>query len=113
MGRCLQKNHDQAVKYSVIVRPEAEEDLKEVFTWYEDNRIGLGYDFLLQVDAGINFLRKNPEIHPIEYKGTRKHIVKRFPYKIIYSVEGEKIIVLAVLHGKRSTAILKKRVNSI
>ena len=101
------------MKYSVIVRPEAEADLKEAFSWYDDNRIGLGYDFLLQIDAGINFIKRNPEIHPIEYKGTRKHILKRFPYKIIYFVEEEKIIVLAVLHCKRSTDLLKNRVNSI
>ncbi len=97
------------MKYRVIVRPEAEADLKEAYSWYEEKRIGLGYDFLLQVDAGLNFIGRNPNIHPIEYKGTRKHLVKRFPYKIIYLVEKEKIIVLAVLHGRRSPALIKKR----
>src|SRR3990167_6060714 len=101
------------MKYKVIVRPEAEDDLKATFSWYEDKRIGLGYDFLLQVDAGINFINRNPEIHPIEYRGARKHLIKRFPYKIIYLVEEERIIVLAVLHGKRSPDLLKKRIGSI
>jgi hypothetical protein len=40
--------------YQVIVRPEAEDDTREA--WHEDKRIGLGYDFPLQVDAGINFV---------------------------------------------------------
>ena len=101
------------MKYKVIVRPEAEDDLKEAFYWYEDKRTGLGYDFLLQVDAGINFIYRNPEIHLIEYKGTRKHLIKRFPYKIIYLVEEEKIIILAVLHGKRRPDLIKKRIDSI
>ncbi len=100
------------MKYRVIVSPEAENDLKEAFSWYEDNRTGLGYDFLLQVDAGINFINRNPESHPIEYRGTRKHLIKRFPYKIIYLVEEERIIVLAVLHGKRSPDLMKKRIGS-
>ncbi len=97
------------MKYKVIVRPEAEDDLKDAFSWYEDKRRGLGYDFLLHVDAGINFINRNPEIHPIEYKGTRKHLIKRFPYKIIYLVEKEQIIVLAVIHGRRRPALIKKR----
>ena len=97
------------MKYRVIVRPDAEDDLKEAYSWYEDKRTGLGYDFLLQVDAGLNFIARNPNIHPIEYKETRKHLVKRFPYKIIYLVEKEKIIVLAVVHGRRSPALIKKR----
>ena len=101
------------MKYTVIVRPEAEEDLKGAFSWYEDNRSGLGYDFLLQVDAGINFIKRNPEIHPIEYKRTRKHLIKRFPYKIVYLVEAEKIIILAVLHGKRKPDLMKKRIDNI
>ncbi len=101
------------MKYRVIIRPEAEEDLKEVFSWYEHNRTGLGYDFLLQVDAGINFIKRKPESHPTEYKGTRKHLIKRFPYKIIYFIEEEKIVVIAVLHGKRSPDLLKKRLGSI
>ena len=101
------------MKYKVIVRPEAEDDLKEAFYWYEDKRTGLGYDFLLQVDAGINFIYRNPEIHSIEYKGTRKHLIKRFPYKIIYLVEEEKIIILAVMHGKRRPDLIKKRIDRI
>jgi plasmid stabilization system protein ParE len=101
------------MKYRVIVRPEAEDDLKEAYSWYEDKRTGLGYDFLLQADAGLNFIARNPNIHPIEYKETRKHFVKRFPYKIIYLVEKDKIIVLAVIHTKRSPVLIKRRIGSI
>ncbi len=101
------------MKYRVIIRPEAENDLKEAFSWYEDKRRGLGYDFLLQVDAGLRFIERNPEIFPEEYKKTRKHLIKRFPYKIIYLVEKQKIIVLAVIHGKRGPSLIKKRINGI
>jgi plasmid stabilization system protein ParE len=99
--------------YRVIVRPDAEDDLKEAYSWYEDMRTGLGYDFLLQVDAGLNFIARNPNIHPIEYKEMRKHLVKRFPYKIIYLVENKQIIVLAVIHSKRSPLLIKGRIDSI
>ncbi|MEK9149174.1 MAG: type II toxin-antitoxin system RelE/ParE family toxin [Candidatus Desantisbacteria bacterium] len=96
----------------VVIGPEAENDLKEAFSWYEDKRQGLGYDFLLQVDAGLRFIERNPKIFPPEYKGTRKYLVKRFPYKIIYLLEEERITVLAVIHGKRSPILTKKRINS-
>ncbi|MEK6538771.1 MAG: type II toxin-antitoxin system RelE/ParE family toxin [Nitrospirota bacterium] len=101
------------MKYKVIIRPEAENDLKEAFSWYEDKRLGLGYDFLLQVDAALRFIERNPEIHSSGYKETRRHLIKRFPYKIIYLFEKEKIIVLAVIHGKRSPDLIKKRIDSI
>ena len=101
------------MRYRVIVRPEAEGDLKHAYSWYEDRRTGLGYDFLLQVDAGLNFIARNPTIHPTEYKGTRKHLVKRFPYKIIYLLENERIIILAVIHGRRSPDLIRKRTEDI
>ncbi len=101
------------MKYEVIIRPEAEDDLRDAFLWYEDKRTGLGYDFLLQVDAGICFINRNPEIHPAEYKGTRKHIIKRFPYKIFYFVEDEKIIIFGVIHSKRRPGLIKTRINNI
>lgn len=100
------------MKYKIIVRPEAENDLKEAFSWYEDKREGLGYNFLLQVEAGLRFIERNPEVCPSEYKGARKHFIKRFPYKMIYLIEGETIIVLAVIHAKRSPNIIKKRIDS-
>ncbi|MBI5599701.1 MAG: type II toxin-antitoxin system RelE/ParE family toxin, partial [Deltaproteobacteria bacterium] len=83
------------MKYKVILRPEAENDLKEAFSWYEDKRFGLGYDFLLQVDVALRVIERNPEVHSSEYKGTKKYIIKRFPYKIIYLIEKERIIILA------------------
>jgi hypothetical protein len=71
MGRCLQKDIGQRMKHNVRIRPEAENDLKEAFPWYEDKRLGLGYDFLLQVDAGIRFVERSPEVYSSEYRGIR------------------------------------------
>lgn len=101
------------MEYEIIIRPEAEEDLTKTFVWYEDKRHGLGLDFLLQVDAGLRFIARNPQIYAPVYKETRKHLVKRFPYKIIYVIEKQRIIVLGVLHGKRSPSVLKTRTEKI
>jgi toxin ParE1/3/4 len=98
------------MNYEVVIQPEAEKDLRDAFLWYEDKRKGLGHDFLLQVEAGMRFMERNPEIHHIEYRGIRKHLVKRFPYKVIYMVEHNKVIVIAVLHGKRGLQVVKDRI---
>lgn len=59
------------MKHRATIMPEAENDLKESFSWYEDKRVGLGYDFLLQVDVGLRFIERNPEISPPKYRHTR------------------------------------------
>ena len=72
------------MKHQIIIRPEAENDLRESFLWYEEKRLGLGHDFLLQIEAGLKFIQRNPELTTVEYKEARKHIIKKFPDKIIY-----------------------------
>ena len=96
-----------------IVRPEAEQDLKEAFRWYEETRRGLGYDFLLQVHAGINLIETNPTIFQIEYKNVRKHLIKRFPFKIIYLFSENVVKVLAVIHTKRNPALTRDRIDKL
>jgi toxin ParE1/3/4 len=98
------------MKYRLIIRPEAERDLNEGFSWCEEKRKGLGYDFVLQVDAGIKFIQRNPEIHQIGYKNTRKHLIRKFPYKIIYLVDIDRVVILGIIHGKRSPDFVKKRI---
>jgi len=97
------------MKYKLIIRPEAERDLAEVFGWYESKRRGLGHDFLLQVEAALNFLEKNPKIFPEVYKEARRYLIKRFPYKIYYRVNENTVIVLAVIYGGRNPNWIKQR----
>jgi toxin ParE1/3/4 len=98
------------MEYKLIISPEAEEDLSEAFTWYEERRKGLGHDFLLQINAALRFLERNPLVFPEMYKGVRRHLIKRFPYKIFYLVEGQKVIILGVIYAGRDPEWIKKRI---
>jgi len=95
--------------YIVTVTPEAEEDLLQSFLWYEEQRKGLGHHFMLQIAAAMDLLKRDPHIHPEEYKGSRKHLIRRFPYKIIYIVESERMTVIAVIHSRRNPALIEER----
>jgi plasmid stabilization system protein ParE len=99
------------MKYKLNILPEAENDVREAFLWYESIRLGLGYDFLMQVDAGMRFIERNPDACSSGYKNTRKCLIKRFPFKIIYLAEEDRVTVLGVLHGKRNPELARKRVN--
>ena len=50
---------------SLRLRPEAEADLDGAFTWYEEQRAGLGRDFLLAVEAALARIERNPESFPV------------------------------------------------
>ncbi|KJS17299.1 MAG: hypothetical protein VR69_05570 [Peptococcaceae bacterium BRH_c4b] len=93
----------------LIVRPEAEEDIKEAYLWYEGQRLGLGEDFLLCVEEGLAKIQRNPEMYTIVHRDIRRILIRRFPFGIFYIASSEKLVVLAVLHGQRDPNRWKER----
>lgn len=85
----------------VSIRPRAETDLREVYQWYETQRPGLGDDFLDEVKRSITLLEADPERRQPYYRGFRRSLTRRFPYKIFYRIETDQVIVFRVLHAKR------------
>jgi hypothetical protein len=63
----------------LIVAPEAEQDIAEAYEWYEGKRFGLGEEFLSRVDACIQGVLRNPELHRVIHENYRRNLVRRFP----------------------------------
>ena len=92
-------------------RPDAVQDLDNAVLWYENNQKGLGERFLLAVDASIESITRNYNTYPQIYKNFRRKIIKKFPYSIVYCIEGNTIVVLAVFHSKRNPIKLTSRIS--
>lgn len=90
-----------AVRRPVQLLSEAERELEDAFWWYERQRGGLGLEFLLAFDAAVESLRRLPEGHELVALKTRKALLRRFPYLVLYAVEAERVLITAVFHGRR------------
>jgi plasmid stabilization system protein ParE len=90
------------VTRELVVRPEAETEIREAFEWYERRVSGLGSDFLLNVDASLHSILRNPQQFPVIHKDLRRALIRRFPHQIFFLLETHRIVVLAVFHAKRS-----------
>ncbi|MBI4374271.1 MAG: type II toxin-antitoxin system RelE/ParE family toxin [Deltaproteobacteria bacterium] len=97
------------MKFQIVLRPEAESDLKEAFRWYEERRKGLGSEFVLSVEASIGSVQRNPKIYPAVYKKVHRALIQRFPFGLFYLVEKEEVVVLAVFHVRREPRNWKTR----
>ena len=94
----------------VFLLPEAEQEVEAAFWWYESQKKGLGFEFLLAFDAAIESLRRLPEGHEIVALRTRKILLRRFPYLVLYALEEESILITAVFHGRRNPKLWDDRV---
>lgn len=97
------------MKWRLLIEPEAEADLREAFRWYQDQRKGLGDEFLLAIEALLAEIQRRPESFQSVRGVTRRAGVRRFPCGIFYFMEDSVIHIIAVLHAARNPALWKKR----
>lgn len=93
----------------IVIRPLAEADIEEAHDWYERKQSGIGKVFVSQVDEALEKLRRSPDLGVVVYKHLRRLAVDRFPYGVFYLVEGQRIIVVGVIHGRRAPRVWKRR----
>ena len=97
------------MKYTLKVLSCAEQDITNAVFWYENKLKGLGLQCILSLDAAIQSIRRNPKLYPEVYKNFRRALIQRFPYSIIYFIENDSIIIIAVYHEKRDPQDWKMR----
>jgi plasmid stabilization system protein ParE len=81
----------------------ASDELTDAVRWYEAQRPGLGAELFDAVVATIDGIERRPEIGAAAYADpeTRRVLVERFPYQVVYRFEMNQIVILAVAHLKR------------
>ncbi|MEO7965851.1 MAG: type II toxin-antitoxin system RelE/ParE family toxin, partial [Gemmatimonadaceae bacterium] len=84
----------------LVVRPLAAADLDDAFGWYERRSVGLGVDFLRAVDACFAAILAAPLAFPTVYRDARRSLRRRFPYAVLYVVDGDRIQILACTHTR-------------
>ena len=79
----------------------ARREFDEAKEFYEIEQPGLGTQFDEQIKHSLLRIQKYPQAWPPERKEIRRYIVHKFPYKILYSIQDDKIVVLAFAHLHR------------
>jgi plasmid stabilization system protein ParE len=98
------------VSYSVIVRPEAEEDVESAYRWYQRKSRDRGTYFLRVVRALLGTIERNPGIYPKVYQDVHRALLRGFPYAIYYVEEGDVIHVVACTHTRRHPRRWRSRI---
>lgn len=83
-----------------IIEP-AEIELDDAYEYYEYEIEGLGKNFLDEFKKGISRIVLHPLAWSRIQENIRKCVLKKFPYNIIYAIDDDAIIILAVSHQHR------------
>lgn len=86
---------------NVLLSASARSDLADAVRYYEAQQIGLGAQFIDELQAVLNRVAMFPRAWPAFSVRTRRCLMSRFPYGVIYEMRDETIRVVAVGHQHR------------
>lgn len=79
----------------------ARDELAEGKRFYNRQQQGLGESFQRGAHSAAKLIRERPLAWQVEIEPVRRFIFDRFPYKMLYIVRAERIVVIAVAHQHR------------
>jgi toxin ParE2 len=91
------------------ITEEAEVEVDEAVAYFNAQRPGLGSEFAAQVRLGLDRLLQFPHAWPPIGRRLRRFLLGRFSYALIYYVDAEEIVIVAVAHLKRRPGYWRKR----
>jgi toxin ParE1/3/4 len=98
------------MSFAVRKLPLAEQDALDAAIWYEQRRLGLGEEFLDEVDRAVRALGESAMHHRIRFADVRRASIHRFKfYGIYYIVRDDGVWILAIFHGRRHPRTLQER----
>ena len=88
-------------KLSIDIHPEAQLEQDEAFEWYRERSVLAAERFIQAIERARTAIQNSPEGWAHYLHGTRRYLLKRYPYVVVYRVTDNRIEVIAIAHGRR------------
>ena len=95
------------MSFALLVRPSAKRDIAEAHTYYA--QYGKSDAFIAALDEVFALIAERPRMYPILYEDVSRALMRRFPYSVLFVMERERVVVLAVHHQHRDPASRPRR----
>ena len=86
---------------NIVFLPIAQQELIETVGFYEQQFAGLGASFHKEIFEAVNFIKLFPEGYQLITKHSRKCLLRKFPYLVLYSIVNDTIVISAIAHQHR------------
>ena len=81
----------------------------EAAQWYDERNPAVANAFLKELDDAVIAMAASPSTWPAHIHGTRRLLLKQFPFTVIYRDSTESIVVIAVAHQRREPGYWRVR----
>jgi len=87
----------------IFLTPEAKSDINQSVAWYRERSIQASGNFLLAVNVAFTKIEMQPTAQVVvdAETGTRRALLWKYPHRVLYLIDGDQIVVFAVMHHRR------------
>lgn len=87
--------------FAVEVHPLAADEAEAAETWYRERNATAATRFRLELDRAVGLIADRPEAAAPYVGNTRRFLLRRFPFFVVYRVFSQRVQVVAVAHARR------------
>jgi toxin ParE1/3/4 len=96
---------NRGVSYSTLAAREVGTTAAE----YDEKAPGLGHRFLDEIEHAEYQIARFPESAPAFGSKFRRILLNRFPFGLVYTLRGDQIWIVAVMHQRRGPSFISRR----
>jgi plasmid stabilization system protein ParE len=90
--------------------PDALEEYREAAIWYANREQELAHQFIAHIEDAIHRVVETPTRWRIIDEDVRRCLVHLFPYAILYTIEDNFILIVAIMHLSRDPDYWRERI---
>ena len=94
---------------SLRIHPAALEEAEAAVDWYAQRSTRAAGMLLDELDRAIDRIGRNPEQYPVYDFGTRRTVMRRFPFLIFFRSAASGIEIIALAHARRRPYYWRER----
>jgi plasmid stabilization system protein ParE len=81
--------------------PPAAEELAAAADWYRAHNPEAAEAFVRAIERAVRAVTDAPQRYPAYRLGTRRYILRRFPFAIVFRELADRVQIVAVAHASR------------
>lgn len=90
--------------------PAALREFQFAATYYESQQCGLGVRFMEAVKSAVEHIVASPQSWRVLEENVRRYLIKVFPYAVLYTVENDYVLIVAIMHCNREPGYWHHRI---
>jgi plasmid stabilization system protein ParE len=91
------------------IHPSALDEAEAAAIWYAERSPRAAIRFVNELEGAMARISERPEQFPLSDDGTRRMVLHRFPFLVVFRETPSSIEIIAIAHGRRRPGYWRER----